>query len=264
MEMCLEILKLPEDAFANALKQASTVEIISKIQHLEVLITTSFKEGRPLYHPLQIGAEVTQSMCELQIVLIEELTRRQARKEPGFSPESVCAALKPLVMTTAATMVTAIVGKCGKYAKPGKPWCVFKHDGNDHSKRAATQPKGWPKHYATEEEAKKAIKMMHTFGTTAKVVVDDYMQSRRYNRKLYSRLVEALKPIAKQHGVEMSISMSAKYQTPYIKVTKEDDEAFNLDFESEIEEALDSVGFTMEEVEDKGDDRYLVHFKDLD
>jgi hypothetical protein len=232
MEICLEILQLKGDEFAGALKAASTVEIISKIQHLEMLITSSFKEGRPLYHPMRIDAEVTQGMCELQIALIEELKRRQAKKEPGFASQ-VCAALKPLVITTvlgssgklspsaipksyevqplkpgqqakdkatcntcglswddgvstsmtpapsarcpfeafhkaeasAATMVTALVGKCGEYAKPGKEWCIFKHDSKNPKKRAEKQPKGWPKHYSTKEEAQKGLQNMHVFSS---------------------------------------------------------------------------------------------------
>jgi DNA-directed RNA polymerase subunit L len=56
--------------------------------------------------------------------------------------------------------VTAIVKKCRKEdAKPGRNWCVYKHDHplND-------QPKGWPKTYSTKEKANHGLKMMKTFG----------------------------------------------------------------------------------------------------
>lgn len=43
-------------------------------------------------------------------------------------------------------LVTAILQKCAKKdAKKGRPWCIYKHDPEDHSKKLSPQPKGWPK-----------------------------------------------------------------------------------------------------------------------
>lgn len=64
----------------------------------------------------------------------------------------------------ASTVVEATISKCSeKDAKPGRPWCVYKHDSPRDS-----QPKGWPKTYETEKDAKEAIKMMHVFGGNMK------------------------------------------------------------------------------------------------
>jgi hypothetical protein len=64
-------------------------------------------------------------------------------------------------------VVTAIVQKCNEAdAKPGRSWCLYKHDAKDHSKKAAHQPKGWPKTYETKEAAEKGLKMAHVFGET--------------------------------------------------------------------------------------------------
>jgi len=43
-------------------------------------------------------------------------------------------------------------------AKPGRSWCIYKHDAPTNK-----QPKGWPKTYETKEDAQKALQMMHVF-----------------------------------------------------------------------------------------------------
>ena len=59
--------------------------------------------------------------------------------------------------------VTSTLKKCRKEdAKPGRPWCIYKHD-----KPTTEQPKGWPKTYETKEDAKNGLKMMKTFGSLA-------------------------------------------------------------------------------------------------
>lgn len=102
---------------------------------------------------------------------------------------------------------------------------------------------GWKpeKKILTEEEA---------------VSISDYMQSRRYNRKLYGRLLDKLKEIhrafeSKLPGLTMTISMSAKYQTPYVKIGVEGMSADEIEgsreigaIEQRVEMALDEVGFS--------------------
>ena len=63
--------------------------------------------------------------------------------------------------------VTSILKKCRSCdAKPGRPWCIYKHNEKDSFKIASPQPKGWPKTYETKEDAKNGLKMMHVFGET--------------------------------------------------------------------------------------------------
>lgn len=65
-------------------------------------------------------------------------------------------------MEKQAGIATAIVKKCTQDdAKPGRPWCIYKHE-----KSTKDQPKGWPKTYESKEDADKALKMMHVFGDT--------------------------------------------------------------------------------------------------
>ena len=99
------------------------------------------------------------------------------------------------------------------------------------------------------------------------VTISDYMKSRRYNQKLYSRLVEAIETKVGQiphlsPDLEITISMSAKYQTPYVSVSENDVVPFKMGhIEDAIFDALDEVGFTNEGVEDKGS-YYRIDFAD--
>lgn len=62
-------------------------------------------------------------------------------------------------------LVTAVLKRCAKKdVKNGKEWCIYKHSAQDHTKIIHPQPKGWPKHYASQEKAKRGLKMMKTFG----------------------------------------------------------------------------------------------------
>lgn len=42
-----------------------------------------------------------------------------------------------------------------------RTWCIYKHDPADHSKAAKVQPKGWPRHFASEEAGKRGLAAMH-------------------------------------------------------------------------------------------------------
>ena len=104
------------------------------------------------------------------------------------------------------------------------------------------------------------------------------MQSRRYNRELYRRLVEKLKLIVEKYRnsksshqadvfpfLRMEISMSAKYQTPYIKIitsNPENDEPDpNAQFlggvEGDVMDAIEEVGFRQTDVDEKNGDYYI-------
>ena len=99
------------------------------------------------------------------------------------------------------------------------------------------------------------------------VSISDYMQGRKYNHKLYDRLLYKLEIVYDHHnqgfqGLTITISMSAKYQTPYVMI-----ETTNKDYrriggmEQDIIDALDEVGFDYSESEDKGE-WYLINFTD--
>ena len=65
----------------------------------------------------------------------------------------------------ASNIAEATLDKCRKEdAKPGRPWCIYKHDAPRDS-----QPKGWPKTYETKEDAKDALQMMHVHGGSMKL-----------------------------------------------------------------------------------------------
>lgn len=73
----------------------------------------------------------------------------------------------------ASDVVEGALSKCSKNdAKPGRPWCIYKHDAARDN-----QPKGWPKTYETEEDAKKALKMMHVFGGAMKVTKTEILMA---------------------------------------------------------------------------------------
>lgn len=58
---------------------------------------------------------------------------------------------------------SAVVKKCkDSDKKPGRSWCVYKD--TEDGKIMKNQPKGFPKTYKTEEDAKEGIKLMKTFG----------------------------------------------------------------------------------------------------
>lgn len=112
--------------------------------------------------------------------------------------------------------------------------------------------------------------------TKEQVQYSDYMMSRSFNQKLYDRLKEELEEVVRKESkkcpdVTVTISMSAKYQTPYLLVeTKAKDgkveiEGINHDVYGAIEHAaidiLDEVGFTHEDSEEKYGG-YVIHFTD--
>lgn len=63
--------------------------------------------------------------------------------------------------TEANYKITATIAKCREEdAKPGRPWCIYKHD---HPKD--DQPKYWPKTYEAKKDAEEALQMMHVHGS---------------------------------------------------------------------------------------------------
>jgi len=114
-----------------------------------------------------------------------------------------------------------------------------------------------------------------TPGKEELVTISDYMQSRRYNQKLYSRLVDKLTKICEKYRtsksehpaskfptLKMEISMSAKYQTPFVKITTDEaDYQYLGGVESDVQEAIDEVGFTSTDTDEKND-AYYINFAD--
>lgn len=103
--------------------------------------------------------------------------------------------------------------------------------------------------------------------TKQQVTISDYMQSRRYNKTLYKRLIDAInencRRLFKEYpDVEISITMSAKYQTPLITISENDTIPVKIGaFEQEIIAALEEVGFEYSDSEDKGS-YYKINFQD--
>lgn len=62
------------------------------------------------------------------------------------------------------SLTTGVLKKCKKPDKQAdRPWCIYKHQERDHDKALKNQPKGWPKHYRTKKDAKKALKIMERY-----------------------------------------------------------------------------------------------------
>jgi hypothetical protein len=103
--------------------------------------------------------------------------------------------------------------------------------------------------------------------TKQQVSISDYLQGRRSNLKPYERLAKAIenncKLLFKQYPeVGISITLSAKYQTPRITISENDAIPEKVgSFEQEIMAALEEVGFEFSESEDK-DTYYLISFED--
>lgn len=99
------------------------------------------------------------------------------------------------------------------------------------------------------------------------VTISDYLESRGYNKKLYGKLVEAIKAncfklLRDYPEVEICISISAKYQTPIILISENDTIPERIgSFDRAIQEALDEVGFTYIYAEDRSD-YYRIEFED--
>ena len=99
------------------------------------------------------------------------------------------------------------------------------------------------------------------------VTISDYLESRSYNKKLYSKLVDAIKTNCRSllkefPDVEICISMSAKHQSPIIIVSENDTIPNKIGaFDREIQEALEEVGFEYVDSESKSD-CYRIDFLD--
>lgn len=84
-------------------------------------------------------------------------TRYQLVKKPSY--DKTAADVEKL---TEKEEAESTLKKCSeKYKKPGRPYCIYKHGAP-----FGDQPKGWPKTYETKEDGKKALKMMHIFGSS--------------------------------------------------------------------------------------------------
>ena len=99
------------------------------------------------------------------------------------------------------------------------------------------------------------------------VTISAYLKSRRYNETLYGRLVENIKKHCKRYAVEypeleIAVSMSAKYQTPRIIISNNDEIPERIGgIQDAIIDALDEVGFSFVDSEDRSG-YYAIEFKD--
>jgi hypothetical protein len=102
----------------------------------------------------------------------------------------------------------------------------------------------------------------------SRVTLSDYIQSRSINKKLYDRLVKLIeskckKLLERYTDIEICITMSAKYQTPMVSISNGSDTIPDYvgKFEYEIMDAIDEVGFTYSESEERNG-RYYLNFYD--
>lgn len=102
-----------------------------------------------------------------------------------------------------------------------------------------------------------------------KVFISDYMKWRSYNKTLYGRLINIInrnceKLFLENPKVRVIITLSAKYQTPRLLIMNGDYEGVPdkiEDFESQITDALNEVGFEYGESIEK-QDYYIIEFTD--
>lgn len=87
------------------------------------------------------------------------------------------------------------------------------------------------------------------------IYVSDYLQQRRYNSKRYGLLIESLKnklAILDNPDIDISFSMSAKYQTLQVIINKTKDTISKFDFiEDTIIETLEDFQFEVHGTEEK-------------
>ena len=111
--------------------------------------------------------------------------------------------------------------------------------------------------------------METTEKTNSKVKISDYMQGRSYNKTLYGRLIEKINSncgdlFKENPDVNISITLSAKYQTPRAIIMKGDYDGVPESvgkFERGIMEALAEVGFEYSESVGR-DSYYIIEFTD--
>ena len=100
------------------------------------------------------------------------------------------------------------------------------------------------------------------------VYLSDYLKSRRFNEKLYNKLIGAIEKNLKtelktDQGLEIVLSMSAKFQTPCIIIKSGGNIPKNIEhLEKKILTLLDEIGFG---IYNEGTDHgsyYVIDFKD--
>ena len=100
-----------------------------------------------------------------------------------------------------------------------------------------------------------------------RVYISDYLESRRYNKTLYSKLITSIRENCKflfkaYPDVEIRITMSAKTGNPRIVITENDNIPLKVGtFEREIMYALNEVGFEFEGSENSYN-YYIINFND--
>lgn len=112
MDVCLKLLNLPEVALQQAIKEASTVEILSKIQHLYGSLSNYHISGRPMYKEV---VECDVSTAELIEVLLIELEHRLAKRSPGFALQ-IMTGLVPLAFVDDPEKAIAVLTKFAEAA----------------------------------------------------------------------------------------------------------------------------------------------------
>lgn len=93
-----------------------------------------------------------------------------------------------------------------------------------------------------------------------------YLESRRHDKSTYSRLMKNiranLKHLGERPNLEITLTMSAKYQTPCVTIRERDKIPEGMGYlESAIIEAIETVGYSYSESSDKGT-FYEISFND--
>ena len=96
--------------------------------------------------------------------------------------------------------------------------------------------------------------------------LSDYLLSRGINKKVYTRLLDKLQVIEDKYkaefpGLLLEVGMSAKYQTPYVKVETESGDYSNIG--PILDDVANAVNedFAVKDEEEKSYG-YLLHFAD--
>jgi len=102
---------------------------------------------------------------------------------------------------------------------------------------------------------------------TKRVFKSDYLCSRHHNHKLYAKLIENIEIKCQKYlnlysEMTITLSMSARYQSPTIIITNNEEIPRQIDAIQElIEECIDSVGFSYMDCQNE-DTYFVINFED--
>lgn len=115
-----------------------------------------------------IQMNILSNLIEKQGPSPDPIDVRCAGYESEGKSKAPCPPYHPAPFNPEATV--GLMGRCRpdemkpEDIREGRDWCVYKEDPRDKSRAMRPQPKYWPKHYRTREEADQAEQDMHIFG----------------------------------------------------------------------------------------------------